>query len=298
MILNNVFPNINRSDGMSSLLKRAINEACDELNIQCTEYFEQKLFEFHEMLHTRCGIVVIGDSFSGKTTSYRVLAKALSKLHERNEMDERSATYTVINPKSITIGQLYGEFDAVSHEWHDGILAINFRRIAHIDESDDRRKWLVFDGPIDSEWLENMNSVLDENQKLCLMSGDTTLMNESMHLLFEALNLQAASPSIVRARCTAISLMSFFLFIFRFFNIRTMSYILLSAFSLFCFCQVSRCGVIYMSSSSLGWQPLLNSWKMKLPPLIEDVNKQEITSLFMRFCPILLYFVRSCNATV
>lgn len=53
-----------------------------------------------------------------------------------------------------------------------------------------------------------------------------------------------------------------------------------------------------MSSESLGWQPLLNAWKKKLPPLIEDVNKAEITSLFNRFCPVLLYFVRRCGATV
>lgn len=75
----------------------------------------------------------------------------------------------VINPKSISMAELYGAVDLITQEWTDG-LASKIMRNASNEEGDDKI-WTVFDGPVDALWIESMNTVLDDNKKLCLNSG-------------------------------------------------------------------------------------------------------------------------------
>lgn len=50
--------------------------------------------------------------------------------------------------------------------------------------------------------------------------------------------------------------------------------------------------MIYMEPGSLGWIPLLQSWINDMPELLNQANRQNIFQMFLRFCPLLLWFVR------
>lgn len=116
----------------------------------------------------------------------------------KKKQDYPGVIVDTINPKSVSIAELYGEVDKISHDWTDGILALKVKHAA--EDKTKNKRWIVLDGPVDANWIENLNTVLDDNKKLCLSSGEVIKMTPEMTMMFEVDDLSEASPATV-SRC-------------------------------------------------------------------------------------------------
>lgn len=149
--------------------------------------------------------MMVGATMSGKTTVVQVLADSLTSLaaHSSSLPGVGRVKVNTINPKAVSIGHLYGDFDKISHDWSDGVLAAIVKDSVQ-DRSGDRR-WIMMDGPVDAVWIENLNTVLDDNKKLCLSSGEIVKFTPFMTMMFEVEDLLEASPATV-SRCGMVYL--------------------------------------------------------------------------------------------
>jgi dynein heavy chain len=200
-IMGDLFPGIDRPSIDYGALMKSLKLNTELNGLQPVEFFLRKNIQLFETIVVRHGLMVVGPSGAGKTMNIRVLSDALTMLKE-NGIDSHvlyeKVRHFTINPKSITMGQLYGEFDPNTREFIDGVLPCLYRQAAEDTTPD--RKFVVFDGPVDAIWIENMNTVLDDNKKLCLNSGEMLQMSNTMSMIFEVNDMSQASPATV-SRC-------------------------------------------------------------------------------------------------
>ena len=200
-ILADLFPGVVVPFVDYGKLQVAIENQLRLHNLQLVPSFITKIIQVHETQLVRHGMMVVGEAGAGKSTNAEILAKALAQLYKDGVQDKdgfyKKVERVILNPKSVTMGELYGEFNPISSEWTDGLVA---NMVRTTQDHGNNRKWIMFDGPVDALWIENMNTVLDDNKMLCLANGERIRLPGNMHVMFEVMDLAVASPATV-SRC-------------------------------------------------------------------------------------------------
>jgi dynein heavy chain len=208
--------------------------------------------------------MLVGTTGTGKTTVSDILGKALTTLGKGDSHDDpwyKTVKIQTLNPKSVTMGELFGEVNQFTNEWTEGIVSHLVKEAVNALENPkeaDFKRWIIYDGPVDALWIENMNTVLDDNKMLCLNNGQRIKMPETCTMMFEVNDLSVASPA-----------------------------------------TVSRCGMVYLEPVHLGWRVLVQTWAEKMLDIIIEPWLSKIVELLYPVIEKLLYTIaRQCKQVV
>ncbi|OEH75838.1 hypothetical protein cyc_03719 [Cyclospora cayetanensis] len=187
-LLSDLFPGVEPPPQTDEAFSEAVVRICNEMGLTVNDSLSLKTLQMRDLLAIRMCVFVMGRPASGKSTVWKVLAKAQDALGSKT-------TIVDINPKSVTTDELYGYVKMSTREWQDGILSKTMRSLGQV--GDTMPKWIVLDGDLDANWIESMNSVMDDNRILTLASNERIPLKPHMRMIFEIRDLNYASPATV-----------------------------------------------------------------------------------------------------
>ncbi|KAH6585240.1 hypothetical protein BASA61_006968 [Batrachochytrium salamandrivorans] len=192
-LISDLFPGLDCPRVRYPNFNDAVEEALLENQYLLVPEQIDKVVQLYETMLTRHTSMIVGPTGGGKTVVMETLAKAQTKLGISTKL-------FVLNAKAVSVTELYGVLDPLTRDWTDGLLSNIFREVNRPIGDRNERKYIVFDGDVDAVWVENMNSVMDDNRILTLPNGERIRLQKHAALLFEVGDLQFASPATI-SRC-------------------------------------------------------------------------------------------------
>ncbi|XP_039385897.1 dynein heavy chain 14, axonemal isoform X4 [Mauremys reevesii] len=298
-IMADLFPGITVPRVSTHKLEKSVAVAMQQLGLQPWASQIEKVLQFHNQILARVGVMLVGPTGGGKTTVRTILEKALvilptlclEKISKndavlQNAPKKGKVDTFVINPKCVSVGELYGQTDPNTMEWSDGLLASAVRTFAKHSTKKSKKmeantdaatriqdaytlntmdltdtavtakhkvtessyshsktitdwQWIILDGPVDTVWIENLNTVLDDTRTLCLANSERIYLPSGIRMIFETDSLSQASPA-----------------------------------------TVSRCAMVFVDPSNLGWEPYVKTWLLKASRIITQSGSECLERLF------------------
>lgn len=189
------FPGVHYIPADLAALEESVRTEAAARNLVINDTWMTKLVQLYQIQRIHHGVMMVGDSGSGKSAIWKILLKALQKT------EGVEGVYHIIDAKVMSKESLYGSLDSTTREWTDGLFTSILRKIVdNIRGEESKRHWIVFDGDVDPEWVENLNSVLDDNKLLTLPNGERLNLPSNVRILFEVETLRYATLATV-SRC-------------------------------------------------------------------------------------------------
>ncbi|KAF5340848.1 hypothetical protein D9758_016604 [Tetrapyrgos nigripes] len=152
-LLADVFPGIEYMPVDLDALRENIFKVCQERRLVTGDRWIAKILQLYPIQKIQHGLMMVGPSGSGKTNAWQVLLAALERL------DGIEGVSYVIDPKAMHKDDLYGTLDSTTWEWNVGLFTHVLCKIVNdVRGESGKRHWIIFDGDVDPEWVENLNS--------------------------------------------------------------------------------------------------------------------------------------------
>eukprot|EP01012_Entosiphon_sulcatum_P048729 TRINITY_DN67253_c0_g1_i1.p1 TRINITY_DN67253_c0_g1~~TRINITY_DN67253_c0_g1_i1.p1 ORF type:complete len:4768 (-),score=648.87 TRINITY_DN67253_c0_g1_i1:2-12742(-) len=194
-LLKDIFPDAQPNPTALNKLRDAVEEVAVSRHLVPKTEWMEKILQLYQIQCIHHGLMLVGASGTGKTAAWVCLLQALERL------EKVESNCYVIDPKAVTKEELYGNLDPTTREWMDGVFTSILRRIIDNRKGDQsKRHWIIFDGDVDPDWAENMNSVLDDNKLLTLPNGERLSVPPNVRMIFEVSDLKHATLATV-SRC-------------------------------------------------------------------------------------------------
>lgn len=161
--------------------------------MQAEKEFILKCIQFDDILQVRHSCFLIGVPGTAKSSVWKNLCDTLN-------YRKFDTLWDIVDPKAVTSDELYGCMNIKTKEWKDGVLSVIMRDMMKSQgkyKTTNKYKWVILDGDVDPEWIESLNTVMDDNKVLTLVSQERIPLTPEMRLILEVSNLKNATPATV-----------------------------------------------------------------------------------------------------